>query len=323
MKMNKFIILPLFFLSIIFSLSASSWVMIWMGMELNLLSFIFMLLKEKTIMNTESTMSYFMIQAIGSLMFLFVINVNMIFYNEISSINAWAPPLALMLKSGMAPLHSWTPSVVSKFNPSSLFMFLTMQKLVPMVILFSSWFSICTWISFTNIFMGSIGGITQASVHKLLVSSSINNIGWMILCMMQSILMFVIFFFSYTMMNFLTINFVKTFKIKWVVQINSMTYTNKLLFFSLMMSLGGLPPFLGFMPKWLIIKKISSLMPTLVFFSIILSVITLFFYMKMTLTLLVLSSSDLKSRMTWKTSLKYYLFVLFNCLSPLMFVVLT
>nr|YP_009251203.1 NADH dehydrogenase subunit 2 [Bactericera cockerelli]ANA07524.1 NADH dehydrogenase subunit 2 [Bactericera cockerelli] len=319
----KLIIMPLFVFSIVFAISSYSWLMIWMGMELNLISFIFILMRNKTIMNTESSMKYFMIQAIGSLIFLFSINMNMISYNEISWITALVPPLALILKAGMAPLHSWTPPVVSKFSPTSLFMFLTMQKLVPMVIIFSSWFSICTWIAFINIVVGSIGGIVQSSFYKMLIFSSINNIGWMFMSLMQSNLMFLMFFAVYTVMNYLVVKFIKLMKIKWMIQVKLNSFPQKLLFFSLMMSLSGLPPFMGFIPKWMVVKKIFFFMPVLAFVSIFMSVFTLFFYLKSTLSILIASSSSLKWSLSVHYNFNFFFLIVANSCSPILFIFLT
>nr|YP_009500753.1 NADH dehydrogenase subunit 2 [Trioza urticae]AWU49107.1 NADH dehydrogenase subunit 2 [Trioza urticae] len=321
--MNMYMMFPLYSISIIFSLSASSWMMIWMGMELNLLSFIFIIIHEKTIFNTESSMKYFMIQAMGSLIFLFAISMNMIFYNESSLINSIVPPLALIFKSGMAPLHSWTPPIVSKFSFLGMFMFLTWQKIVPLFILFTSWSSLIMWIGLINIITGSMSGINQSSLHKMLIFSSINNIGWMLMSMMESVLLFLLFFLCYTMINFLLIKFMCTYKIKWLIQIKSNEMNIKFYFLSLMMSLAGLPPFLGFLPKWLVIKKLSESFPMFTFTAIIFSVFTLFFYLKSSMTMMIsyTTTSKWNINSSFKMSLTFMLTT--NIFSPCLLTLMT
>nr|YP_010744975.1 NADH dehydrogenase subunit 2 [Trioza frangulae]WET58375.1 NADH dehydrogenase subunit 2 [Trioza frangulae] len=323
MKKYMYMLFPLYSISIVFSLSASSWMMIWMGMELNLLSFIFIILHEKTILSTESSMKYFMIQAMGSLIFLFAVSMSMIFYNETSLINAIVPPLALILKSGMAPLHSWTPPIVSKFSFLGMFMFLTWQKLVPLFILFSSWFSFITWIAFINIIMGSVGGITQSSLPKMMIFSSINNIGWMLMSMMESVFLFFIFFSCYVVINFLVIKFMSLFNIKWIIQIKSNKMNIKLYFFSFLMSLAGLPPFLGFLPKWLVIKKTWESIPLITFTAIIFSIFTLFFYLKSSVAMMIASSSMVKWNISPSLKMKLIFMMITNSTSPFLFIVLT
>lgn len=261
--------------------------MIWIGIELNLLSFIFIIIHEKTIFNTERRIKYFIIQAIGSLIFLFAIRINIIFYNESSLINSIVPPLALIFKSGMAPLHSWTPPIVRKFSFLGIFIFLTWQKIVPLFILFTSWSSLIIWIGLINIITGRIRGINQSSLHKILIFSSINNIGWILIRIIESVLLFLLFFLCYTIINFLLIKFICTYKIKWLIQIKSNEINIKFYFLSLIISLAGLPPFLGFLPKWLVIKKLSESFPIFTFTAIIFSVFTLFFYLKSSITIII------------------------------------
>lgn len=321
--MYKFIVVPLLFFSIVFSLSSSSWLTIWIGLELNLISFIFILMQEKTIMKTERSIKYFLIQAIGSLIFLLSININIIFYNEISSINALTPPLALIMKSGMAPLHSWTPPVVRKFPPLRLFIFLTVQKLVPIVIIFSSWFILCSWVSVINILVGRIGGIIQSSFYKILVFSSINNIGWIIISLINSFLLFLVFFLIYRLINYLVVKFISIKKIKWIIQVKLNRYPHKLILLSMIISLGGLPPFIGFIPKWIVIRRIFLFIPLLTFMGILLSIFTLFFYLKSAFRILVPVSLNPKSTINLTPPFNFFTLMIINCCSPLMFTLLT
>lgn len=223
----------------------------------------------------------------------------------------------------MAPLHSWTPPVVSKFSPTRLFMFLTIQKLVPIVIIFSSWFSICTWIAFINIVVGRIGGIVQSSFYKILIFSSINNIGWIFISLIQSNLIFLIFFAVYTVMNYLVVKFIKLIKIKWIIQVKLNRFPQKLLFFRLIISLSGLPPFIGFIPKWIVVKKIFFFIPVLAFVRIFISVFTLFFYLKSTLSILIASSRSLKWSLSVHYNFNFFFLIVANRCSPILFIFLT
>nr|YP_009501983.1 NADH dehydrogenase subunit 2 [Trioza anthrisci]AWU49064.1 NADH dehydrogenase subunit 2 [Trioza anthrisci] len=318
MYMYNFIIFPLYFLSIIFSLSSSSWILIWMGMEINLLVFIFIVLKHPvSMMKTESSMKYFLIQSMGSLIFLLTINSSMIFYNEKSMLTALVPPLALMLKSGIAPMHSWTPPIVSKFPPSSFFLFLTFQKLVPIFIMFSSWFWIVPPISLLNILVGSLGGISQSSLTKMVIFSSINNIGWMMLSMMNSFFLFNIFFLNYMMLSYLMIKFIHTLQIKWIIQIKSYKASIKWFYFSIVMSMSGYPPFMGFTPKWLVMKYLYLYNPILITVSIMMSAYALFFYIKSSISMI--TNTMYMKKWYLESKFKINLMFIINFMGPVLF----
>nr|YP_009501957.1 NADH dehydrogenase subunit 2 [Psylla alni]AWU49042.1 NADH dehydrogenase subunit 2 [Psylla alni] len=323
MKNYYLVILPMYFLSISFSLSSNSWMSIWIGMEMNLLTFIFMILETKTFNSTESCMKYFLIQSVGSLIFLFSVSVQTVFFNETFFIYALVPPLALMLKSGIAPLHLWTPDIGMKLPPLNLFLFITLQKIIPMIILFSSWSMMIKWLIPFNIIIGSLGGVTQASINKMIIFSSINNSGWMMLSLMESMVLFYLFFMIYSMMNFLLMNFMLENKIKWTIQIKCQNFFKKILFVSLMLSFSGLPPFIGFIPKWIILKKIIISLPVISLISIFMSVFTLFFYMKLTIIMLLYSSLHKKWSVNLWTSPTSLSLVLLNLTSSFMFVLLS
>nr|YP_009443399.1 NADH dehydrogenase subunit 2 [Diaphorina lycii]ATR80183.1 NADH dehydrogenase subunit 2 [Diaphorina lycii] len=324
MKKFNFIIFPTYMLSIILSLSSSSWMMIWMGLEINLLSFVFILIKPLTYYSLESTMKYFLIQSVGSLIFLLTISINMIYFNEMSTINAILPPLALTLKSGMAPLHIWTPDILEKFNYFSFLLFITMQKLVPLFILYSSWMSLTPWICVCNLIMGSIGGITQSSIRKMVAFSSISNSGWMMMALSHSHFFFTLFFVIYFITNMLVVIYMKKTQNKWLTQIKPHQTQEKMFFYTLMLSLSGMPPLLGFLPKWMVIKKISIHAPIICLTSILFSLFTLFFYIKCAITTMMKFSEAIKWKMKYPSIKKPFLFfLLMNMFSPLLFVLLT
>nr|YP_010987701.1 NADH dehydrogenase subunit 2 [Psyllopsis discrepans]WON66133.1 NADH dehydrogenase subunit 2 [Psyllopsis discrepans] len=202
--------------------------------------------------------------------------------------------MALMLKSGIAPLHSWSPEMVNKFSPLAMFMFLTLQKIVPILIIFSSWLELLILICLVNIAIGSVGGLSQSSILKMMIFSSINNVGWMLMSISSSSTLFWVFFITYCLINASLLLFIFNLKMKWIIQVKSNKMVDKLSFFSLMMSMSGLPPLLGFIPKWIIIKNMNHNWPLINFMSILFSLLTLFFYMKSMMNIIITSVSTKK-----------------------------
>lgn len=311
-------------LSIIISLSSSSWIIIWIGLEINLLSFVFILIKPSTYYSLERTIKYFLIQSVGSLIFLVTIRINIIYFNEISTINAILPPLALTLKRGMAPLHIWTPDILEKFNYFGFLLFITIQKLVPLFIIYSSWIFLTPWICLCNLIVGRIGGIRQSSIRKIVAFSSIRNRGWIIIALSYSHFFFILFFFLYFITNIIIVVYIKKTQNKWLTQIKPQQKQEKMFFFSLILSLRGIPPLLGFLPKWIVIKKISLYAPTISLTGILFSLFTLFFYIKCAITTIIKSSEIAKWKIKYSPIKTFFLFfILINIISPLIFVLLT
>nr|YP_009501944.1 NADH dehydrogenase subunit 2 [Pariaconus pele]AWU49012.1 NADH dehydrogenase subunit 2 [Pariaconus pele] len=306
----------LYIMTIIFSLSSNSWVMIWMSMEMNLLMFIFLMMETPiSMIKTESTLKYFLIQSISSVMFITSINSNLIFYNEKLIINMMLPPIALMIKSGMAPVHSWSPPIVSKFSLMSLTLFMTVQKLIPMFLIFSSWIWIFPLSVIFNVAVGSAGGLIQSSVIKMMIFSSINNTGWMLLTMMDSFLLFWIYFMNYMLFTLMMMKFLWKSQIKWISQIKSSSPSVKWMYFSIMMSMSGLPPFMGFTPKWLTIKYLFFNNMLVILICACLSIITLFFYLKSSISLITMMFTTKK----WMLNFVYSINITFmiNLIGPI------
>nr|YP_009890091.1 NADH dehydrogenase subunit 2 [Polyphaga plancyi]QKK69164.1 NADH dehydrogenase subunit 2 [Polyphaga plancyi]WGO57834.1 NADH dehydrogenase subunit 2 [Polyphaga plancyi] len=270
------------------SISSNSWLGAWMGLEINLLSFIPLMSTTKNMFTTEASLKYFLIQALGSstLMFLIIMKMiteyNPMMINTHSSIFMLIP---LLLKSGVAPLHWWFPSVMEGLNWMNCSILMTIQKIAPLMLM--SYLLKMTQISMVFILMsaitGAIGGFNQISIRKILAYSSINHLSWMLIALASGKNIWLIYFSIYTIMILAIILILNNFKISFINQLMSMNHNpeTKIIFLSLLLSLGGLPPFLGFLPKWIMIQSmIENDMTTLSVIMILMSLITLHYYLR-------------------------------------------
>nr|AXS66413.1 NADH dehydrogenase subunit 2 [Caraboidea sp. KM-2017] len=94
------------------------------------------------------------------------------------------------------------------------------------------------------------------------------------------------------------------------------TFMNKnlLIKFSMLLnllSLGGLPPFLGFLPKWMVIQYLSNNYMYLLLFMILMTLITLFFYLRISYTSLILSHNELNYTNIMNFNMKMNMTMLF------------
>nr|YP_010827586.1 NADH dehydrogenase subunit 2 [Cheddikulama straminea]WFD61182.1 NADH dehydrogenase subunit 2 [Cheddikulama straminea] len=299
---SKILFLITLISGMLISLSANSWMGAWMGLEINLLSFIPLLSTHKNMFSTESSLKYFLIQAIASstLLFLILFKVNMYEMFYFTQINSWNNiiTIPLLMKIAAAPFHWWLPSVVEGTNWMNCFIILSIQKIAPLMLisylLFNNYF--IQMIIVISAFMGAIGGLNQTSMRKILAFSSINHIGWMLSTMIMGTNLWLLYFTIYMINITVIILMVYTANISFVSQSFSSLNNHKLVKFSLfisMLSLGGLPPFLGFFPKWIAIHfMMSNLMMFTAFILIMSSLLTLYYYMRIMYTTLMITNSE-------------------------------
>nr|YP_010946583.1 NADH dehydrogenase subunit 2 [Margattea multipunctata]WGO57301.1 NADH dehydrogenase subunit 2 [Margattea multipunctata] len=275
---------------VMITISSNSWLGAWMGLEINLLSFIPILMNNNNVFTTEAALKYFLIQALASSSFLFFILMEILFKKITLNSNDFMITLLisspLMMKSGIAPLHWWFPSVMEGLNWMNCLIMMTLQKIAPIILLSLLLNNILmNLISLTSILFGSIGGMNQLSIRKIMTYSSINHIGWMMSALMIGENLWIFYFTIYSMMSITFISAIKLLNISFINQIsmlNNNLWTPKFMIFSLLLSLGGLPPFLGFLPKWIIIQiLINNCMTFQATFMVVLSLITLYYYLRM------------------------------------------
>nr|AXS65461.1 NADH dehydrogenase subunit 2 [Cucujoidea sp. 39 KM-2017] len=292
----------LFFNTMIFSslmaISSYSWFSMWLSLEINLLSIIPLFNSMKNYFPSESALKYFITQSMASTIILFsilnFINLNDIFLSNFS--NQMIFNSAILTKMGAAPFHFWFPEIMEGLNWFNNLIILTWQKIAPfMIISFNmdiSYFFM--FIILCSSMIGGIMGFNQISLRKIMAFSSINHIGWMLSSLMISNNLWVIYFFIYSFISVILIFMFSSINSLFLYQLFNFNNPNNYINFFLMLiflSLGGLPPFLGFLPKWLTINGlISSNMMFLSFFLIIFTLITLFIYLRMIFNTFMLNS---------------------------------
>nr|YP_009504358.1 NADH dehydrogenase subunit 2 [Graphomya rufitibia]AWX64105.1 NADH dehydrogenase subunit 2 [Graphomya rufitibia] len=269
----------------VISISSNSWLGAWMGLEINLLSFI-PLMNDSKLMSTEASLKYFLTQALASSILLFSVILLMI--NSKNSMNFTEMMIfsSLLLKSGSAPFHFWFPNVMEGLSWLNALILMTWQKIAPLMLI--SYLINKPLILMSIILssmIGALGGLNQTSLRKLMAYSSINHLGWMLAAMFSSNSLWMIYFSFYSFLTFSMIFMFNSFKISHINQLFTLFFKNKnlkfILFFNLL-SLGGLPPFLGFFPKLMVIQALTmNNQLFLLTFMVLMTLITLYFYLRL------------------------------------------
>nr|AMN09031.1 NADH dehydrogenase subunit 2 [Pedicia sp. ZK-2016] len=273
------------------AISSNSWLGSWMGLEINLLSFIPLMINTNNLMSTEASLKYFLTQALASSMLLFSIIMFMMMTNMVSHMNidmnycSMMINSTLMLKMGAAPFHFWFPGVMEGLTWMNNLILMTWQKIAPlMLISYCLNFNLLMYVIILSVMVGSLGGLNQTSLRKIMAFSSINHLGWMLAAMLVSENLWMFYFMFYSFLSFTLVFMFNAFKLFHISQTFSM-FSNypviKFCLFMSLLSLGGLPPFLGFLPKWMVIQ--SMVEHNFIFLMIImvcLTLITLYFYIR-------------------------------------------
>nr|YP_009971812.1 NADH dehydrogenase subunit 2 [Deporaus marginatus]QNH68699.1 NADH dehydrogenase subunit 2 [Deporaus marginatus] len=285
------------------AISSYSWMSMWIGLEINLISMIPLLSSTKNIYPSEAAMKYFITQAMASSILLLSIIMSLNFNEFPQSLNNYLMMImnsALLTKMGAAPFHFWFPEVMEGLNWMNSLLMLTWQKIAPFVLIMinSKMTLFISIIIIITSMIGGIAGLNQTSMRKIMAFSSINHIGWMLASTLNSQSIWIIYFSVYSIISINLILIFKSLNIFMLSQFFNSSNSNKMIkFFFILnfLSLGGLPPFLGFFPKWLTINNlILNNFFTLSLILIISTLITLYFYLRISFSSLTINSSESK-----------------------------
>nr|AGN71577.1 NADH dehydrogenase subunit 2 [Telmatobius vellardi] len=301
-------------LGTITTLSSYHWILAWIGLEINTLAIIPLMTKTPHPRAIEAATKYFLTQAAASALILFSSSINAWITGEwainmnINETSAILLSIAITMKLGIAPFHFWLPEVLQGLTLQTGLILSTWQKLAPMALLIqlsqSVNLNLMLTLGLLSTVIGGWGGINQTQIRKILAFSSIAHLGWMVAVLKISpqltLFNFIIYIFmtSTLFLTFLSLNTKNIYELStsW-----SKTPTLTALSLLSLLSLSGLPPLTGFLPKWLIAQEMIKQNLTMFALTILLStLLSLFFYLRLTYSMsLTLSPNSANSTSTW------------------------
>nr|YP_009123038.1 NADH dehydrogenase subunit 2 [Austropotamobius pallipes]AJK90922.1 NADH dehydrogenase subunit 2 [Austropotamobius pallipes] len=278
-------------LGLVLSISSNSWFGAWAGLELNLMSFIPLISSGENKYSSESALKYFLVQALASIVIIFSASFTLLTYNFVMLFS-----LSLLLKLGAAPFYFWLPQVMEGLNWPQVVVLMTLQKIGPMILLsylmhdkYS--FALIFSSALLSALIGAVGGMNQTFLRKVMAFSSINHMSWMFFAMIMSEMCWLIYFLIYCLLSAVVVSvfyFQQVYHFSHLIN-SSVPFTPKMISMMSLFSLGGLPPFLGFIPKWIVIQEM--IMGQL-FYSLLIillsSLFTLYFYIRISVSFLTL-----------------------------------
>nr|YP_009740979.1 NADH dehydrogenase subunit 2 [Sphingonotus ningsianus]QID04006.1 NADH dehydrogenase subunit 2 [Sphingonotus ningsianus]QOL00868.1 NADH dehydrogenase subunit 2 [Sinophlaeoba bannaensis] len=297
----KLLFLSSLMMGTILSISSNSWLGVWMGLEINLLSIIPLLTDNKNMMINESAIKYFIIQAMASTMLLISILLIQMKYTmwwEKENVPSMMIMSSMLLKMGAAPFHFWLPEVMGSSSWMNCLILLTWQKIAPMMTLsYCIKMSMFTFsVIMASIIIGAMGGLNQTSLRQIMAYSSISHLGWMISSMIISENTWELYFYIYLLLNTVMVLMFSSMKLYFLNQVylsGNMKTEIKFMMMLSLLSLGGLPPMLGFLPKWIVIQSlVDNNMTTMMFLMVTFTTITLYYYMRISFSAIIMSHTE-------------------------------
>nr|AQZ21948.1 NADH dehydrogenase subunit 2 [Elgaria multicarinata] len=303
----------------IITMSSYHWLLAWMGLELNTMAILPIISKSHHPRSTEASTKYFLTQAAASALILFASITNAQTtgqWNILQLENPLAQTLltiALAMKLGLAPTHFWLPEVLQGTSFKTTLIIITWQKLAPMTLMLLTWnqtsMLTITMMGALSVVIGGLGGLNQTQLRKIIAFSSIAHLGWMATIITKSNKLALLNLTLYILISTpLMLSLIFT-SMKTTQDLTTSWTTSPMLSSLTMMtllSLGGLPPLTGFVPKWLTLEELlTQNMTPLATILAVTTLLSLFFYMRLSYSLsMTISPSPTKITSKWRLKAK-------------------
>nr|QDH52389.1 NADH dehydrogenase subunit 2 [Gordius sp. VVA-2019] len=286
----------------VWCISSVSFVFLWQGLALNLVTFLLVCLLSKK--GGWQFFVYFVVQSTASLLFLIL-----------SQTSYAVVPLLLssvfMMKAGVVPLHNWFVSSSKKGGWQFFVQLSTLQKLIPLWLCISlykelpasffwSWDKPVMLVVITGLVFGLFSALQTLSIFMLMVYSSLSYSSWLICSCLVSADLYFLFMVVYCLI---------LWAVYFLITAEGGTIKNRMAsfftygsikvtaFFLAMLFLAGFPPTPLFFLKIYIMKYfVVSQWWVVGFVLMAFSVVSYFYYMRVLLSWFLLTPlKDYKS----------------------------
>nr|QTC09878.1 NADH dehydrogenase subunit 2 [Calocitta formosa]QTC09879.1 NADH dehydrogenase subunit 2 [Calocitta formosa]QTC09880.1 NADH dehydrogenase subunit 2 [Calocitta formosa]QTC09881.1 NADH dehydrogenase subunit 2 [Calocitta formosa] len=291
----KLIFISSLLLGTTITISSNHWVMAWTGLEINTLAILPLISKSHHPRAIEAATKYFLVQAAASTLVLFSSMTNAWHTGQwdITQMNHPTSSLiltaAISMKLGLVPFHFWFPEVMQGSSLITGLLLSTIMKFPPITLLFMTSHSLnptlMTTMAILSVALGGWMGLNQTQTRKIMAFSSIAHLGWMTIVLTYYPKLSLLNFYLYAMITaavFLALNSMKILKLSTLMTAWAKTPSLSTTLLLVLLSLAGLPPLTGFLPKWLIIQELTKqdMTPAAMIISL-LSLLGLFFYLRL------------------------------------------
>lgn len=217
--------------------------------------------------------------------------------------------IGLFFKLTVAPFHTWAPDVYEGSPTSSTFFFSVVPKLAVFVLLIrvfyysfyefvDSWRHIIVLVTIFSIIVGSFGGLEQRKLKSLLVYSTISHMGYSLIAFsagtFESVQLLLSYLIVYSFSGLCVWSIFISTRLKNnyfqkqnkdltdLVLLGKSNYMLAIFFTTVLFSIAGFPPMIGFLVKMgIFLTALESSMYFVALISILCSVVGTFYYIRL------------------------------------------
>ena len=322
LKRNNLIFLFILIARTIITISSRRWINAWLALEINMTSIIPILIGSQTYKSTSSCIKYFITQAMASILLIIII---VVIYNAYTinyiNINNEVIFIALAIKSGIPPFHFWLPQVIEIINVTQIFITISWQKIAPFTLIS---YSLSEWmilIVIVSVVVGAVGGYNKNSIKKIIAYSSITHGAWIVTSIIIKAGIWINYFIVYNVRLLIICIIMLKIRVNNISEVNNsyLRTETKVIFIVNLLSISGLPPFLGFAAKFLVLKLgIFTNIALIILLMLIISFLSVFYYLKVCFSSFLVSE---KQTFRWKgksTTSLIVAFLVANTIIPVM-----
>nr|AWH61904.1 NADH dehydrogenase subunit 2 [Cicadella viridis] len=287
---SKFLFVSSMIVGVMVSICSNNWFMIWSGLEISMMSFI-PLMSGFNMLSSESMLKYFLVQSLSSSVLLLGMIFTLLGLKNMTLFMVFG----ISMKLGLAPFHNWMLVMVDGLSYQCNFILLSIMKISPLTLISYLNYNLNILI-ILSLIVGSIFGLNQSSIRKILSFSSIYNLSFMISSISYNS-MWLGYLFIYSLMLLCVISFFSKFNINYINQVimNEISIMMKISIWVVLLSMAGLPPMVGFVMKLMIFEFLINHNEIMILaLMIITSMLINFYYMRLMYLCLMFSSLEFK-----------------------------
>ena len=290
-------------------------------MEVNLLAFIPFISLEKKVNPHMLGLKYFLTQALGSIFLL----VSYIYIRSSRTFFGLFFLMRIIWKIGLPPFHFWFFRLRIDLNWVMFLVLNTWQKLLPLYILRKLQLQNWEFIVLLSLFVSVSGTLFQSRIKKLIVFSSIFTGAWILVSIINYTYLwfYILFIYRVLLGVFIMVLGANKFELKESQNYFTLNLNEKIIQFLTLLVIAGIPPFVGFFIKTIIlVTLLNSGFLNLLLILVLSSIAIIYIYSSLFLISLRILRTNSKILFNYKLTPFYFIYVFFVLYGSLIFIIL-
>ena len=290
-------------------------------MEVNLLAFIPFISLEKKVNPHMLGLKYFLTQALGSIFLL----VSYIYIRSSRTFFGLFFLMRIIWKIGLPPFHFWFFRLRIDLNWVMFLVLNTWQKLLPLYILRKLQLQNWEFIVLLSLFVSVSGTLFQSRIKKLIVFSSIFTGAWILVSIINYTYLwfYILFIYRVLLGVFIMVLGANKFELKESQNYFTLNLNEKIIQFVTLLVIAGIPPFVGFFIKTIIlVTLLNSGFLNLLLILVLSSIAIIYIYSSLFLISLRILRTNSKILFNYKLTPFYFIYVFFVLYRSLIFIIL-